>query len=121
MVGTSLVIASFGFLVYSVTSASAKKLDGSNVNSNYRSIPINDDGSISVKFSDEQLNKIIPKNADGSINIKLSEDQLKALSPSAIQSVNIAEVNGNTAGCYSAYRIGETQYYGLATKEINPW
>ncbi len=71
MIGSSLLMASFGFMVHSVSPAMAddnnQKL---NVNSNYKLVPTNADGSINVKLSDEQLNKIIPKNADGSINVK---------------------------------------------------
>ena len=90
MIGSSLLMASFGFMVHSVSPAMA---DGNNqklnVNSNYKLVPTNADGSINVKLSDEQLDKIIPKNEDGSINIKLSEAQLNAIKPAEIQNVNI--------------------------------
>ena len=121
MIGSSLVMASFAFMISAVTSATAKNLNASKDNFNSRSIPLNPDGTITVKFSDEQLSKILPKNADGSINVKLSQDQLNQLSPEPIQSVNIAAVNGHTAGCYKAYTIGETDFYALATDVINPW
>jgi hypothetical protein len=72
MIGSSLLMASFGFMVHSVSPAMAddnnQKL---NVNSNYKLVPTNSDGSINVKLSDEQLDKIIPKNEDGSINVKV--------------------------------------------------
>ncbi len=71
MIGSSILMASFGFMVHSVSPAMAddnnQKL---NVNSNYKLVPTNADGSINVKLSDEQLDKIIPKNEDGSINIR---------------------------------------------------
>ena len=95
MIGSSLLIVSFGFMVHSLSTAMADKgMDKFNVNWNYKLVPINADGSINVKLSDEQLNKIIPKNEDGSINITLSDKQINKLSPSAIQSVNIQQVAG---------------------------
>ena len=36
----------------------------------------------------------VPVNNDGSINVKLSEEQLKALMPVAVMDVNIAEIGG---------------------------
>ena len=51
----------------------------------------NADGTITVKLTDEQLNKIIPKNEDGSINIRLSEEQLKTISPGDVQDVNLVQ------------------------------
>ena len=59
MIGSSLLMASFGFMVHSVSPAMAddnnQKL---NVNSNYRLVQTNADGSINVKLSDEQLDMI---------------------------------------------------------------
>ena len=96
MIGSSLLMASFGFMVHSVSPAMAddnnQKL---NVNSNYKLVPTNADGSIDVKLSDEQLDKIIiPKNADGSINVMLTDKQVKMMAPPAIQSINIQKVGG---------------------------
>ena len=71
MIGSSLLMASFGFMVHSVSPAMADDRNQKlNVNSNYRFVPTNADGSINVKLSDEQLDKIIPKNEDGSLNVK---------------------------------------------------
>jgi hypothetical protein len=59
MIGSSLLMASFGFMVLSVSPAMAddnnKKL---NINSGYKLVPTNADGSINVKLSDEQITKI---------------------------------------------------------------
>jgi hypothetical protein len=49
-------------------------------------VPTKTDGSINVKLSDEQLDRIIPKNEDGSINARIS--------PSSIMDVNIVSVGG---------------------------
>lgn len=80
MIGSSLLMASFGFMVHSVSPAMA---DGNNqklnVNSNYKLVPTNADGSINVKLSDEQLDKIIPKNTDGSVKITLNKEQITEL------------------------------------------
>ena len=116
MIGSSLFMASFGFMIYSVTSVNAKDLISSKLNPNYQSIPINSDGSISLKFSDDQLDKIIPKNEDGSINIKLSEQQLKTLQPNTVQEVDIQMINGRQAGCYVAYQVDGKSYYSLAVQ-----
>ena len=95
MIGSSLLMASFGFMVHSVSPAMADSNNQKlNVNSNYKLVPTNTDGSINVKLSDEQLNKIIPKNEDGSLNVTLSDKQVKMMSSPATQSVNIQEIGG---------------------------
>ena len=86
MIGSSLLMASFGFMVHSVSPAMA---DDFNVNSNYKMVPTNADGSINVKLSDEQLNKIIPKNADGSINVKNA--------PGSSMDINLNSIRGRIA------------------------
>ena len=91
MIGSSLLMASFGFMVHSVSPAMADNNNQKfNVNSNYRLVPTNADGSINVKLSDEQLDKIIPKNEDGSINVRMA--------PNAIMDVNLMTVRGGTIG-----------------------
>ena len=99
MIGSSLLMASFGFMVHSVSPAIAddnnQKL---NVNSNYKLVPTNADGSINVKLSDEQLDKIIPKNEDGSINVKSAAG--------SAMDINIAEVNGYTTKSYDSGLLG---------------
>ena len=98
MIGSSLLMASFGFMLHSVSPAMADNgKENFNLNSNYRLVPTNADGSINVKLSDEQLDKIIPKNADGSINVMLTDKQVKMMAPPAIQSINIQEIGGYEA------------------------
>jgi len=81
MIGSSLLMASFGFMVHSITPAMAKGgKDNFNPNPNYRMVPTNPDGSINVKLSDDQLNKIIPKNEDGSINVKIDRQSTVSVS-----------------------------------------
>jgi hypothetical protein len=95
MIGSSLLMASFGFMVHSVSPAMADNSHGKvSINSNYKLVPTNADGSINVKLSDEQLDKIIPKNEDGSINVMLTDKQVKMMAPMAIQSINIQQVGG---------------------------
>ena len=87
MIGSSLLMASFGFMVHSVAPALAiNSNEALNLNTHYKMVPTNTDGSINVKLSDEQLNRIIPKNEDGSINARIS--------PSSIMDVNIVSVGG---------------------------
>jgi hypothetical protein len=106
MIGSSLLMASFGFMVHSVSPAMAddnnQKL---NVNSNYKLVPTNADGSINVKLSDEQLDKIIPKNEDGSINVKMA--------PNEIMDINLSQIGGTNAGWVETYS-------GNAALSINP-
>ncbi len=98
MIGSSLLMASFGFMVRSISPALAETSKNMQyTNSNYKLIPTNSDGSINVKLSDEQLNKMIPKNEDGSIKVKMA--------PDAVVDVNIQQIRGYSA----AYN---TNYYG---------
>ena len=87
MIGSSLLMASFGFMVHSVSPAMAEGNNQKfNLNSNYRLVQTNADGSINVKLSDEQLDMIIPKNEDGSINVKMT--------PNAVMDVNLMTIRG---------------------------
>ena len=98
MIGSSLLMASFGFMVYSVSPAMADSSNQKfNVNSKYKLVPTNADGSINVKLSDEQLDKIIPKNADGSINVRNA--------PNSSMSINIQEVGGRET-CWTSESCG---------------
>jgi hypothetical protein len=88
-------MASFGFMVHSVSPAKAESNNQKlNVTSNHKLVPTNADGSINVKLSDEQLNKIIPKNEDGSINIKMA--------PNAVMDVNLKQLQGYGIGSIDA-------------------
>ena len=114
MIGSSLLMASFGFMVHSVSPAMAdvnnQKL---NVNSNYKMVPTNADGSINVKLSDEQLSKIIPTNADGSINVKMAPNTLMDVNLTQIKGTTVASIKGNgTRGllvgtCTATYNCGD--------------
>jgi hypothetical protein len=84
-------MASFGFMVYSVSSAMAEDNNQKlKVNSIYRLVPTNADGSINVKLSNEQLEKIIPKNADGSINVRTAAGE--------IIDINLMTIRGGLIG-----------------------
>jgi hypothetical protein len=101
-------MASFGFMVHSVSPAMANDNNQKlNVNSNYKLVPTNADGSINVKLSNEQLDKIIPKNADGSINIKMA--------PNAIMDVNIKKISNDA----TMFKIPGTNYSALPVMTIN--
>jgi hypothetical protein len=89
MLGSSLVMASFGFMIYSVTSAIAN----STTKGNYMSIPVNSDGTISVK---------------------LTEEQLKAIIPPAIQPVDIQKIGGVNAAVYEgSQNLHDVNYLGV--------
>jgi len=98
MIGSSMVMASFGFMVYSISPAMASDNRLS-------------DGTVSVRLSDEQLDKIIPKNEDGSVNVSITQEQLDELT--AIQDVNIEKIRG--------YDVSITRYsttYGGACLNV---
>ncbi len=115
MIGSSLLMASFGFMVHSVSPAMADSNNQKlNVNSNYKLVPTNADGSINVKLSDEQLDKIIPKNEDGSINVLLTDKQVKMMAPSAIQSINIQQVGGRET-CWRSESCGNVLWVNSQT------
>lgn len=65
MIGSSLFIFSVGFLIQSVTPAYSKPETRDNINKASIQVPINEDGSINVKLSPEQINEI--KNSSGSL------------------------------------------------------
>jgi hypothetical protein len=58
MIGSSLLMASFGFMVHSISPAFADNSKNPNLNSNYKLIPTNPDGSINVRFSPTETMKI---------------------------------------------------------------
>jgi hypothetical protein len=81
MIASSLLMASFGFMVHSVSPAMADRNNQKfNLNSNY---------------------KVVPTNADGTINVKLSEEQIKKLN------INSYTSNNNLSG----YTEGEWVYF----------
>ena len=100
ILGTSFMMASFGFMVQSISKATAGSVES--IKANYKLMPSNADGSVTVRLPDDQLNKIIPKNEDGSINIKLSDKQLKELT-NFTQDVNVKYVDGWEAGTHKVY------------------
>ena len=112
MIGSSLLMASFGFMVHSVSPAMA---DGNNqklnVNSNYKLVPTNADGSINVKLSDEQLDKIIPKNEDGSINVKMA--------PNAVMDVNLTQLKGSQIMSFKDYEGNRGLIVGSCVSSYN--
>lgn len=89
MIGSSLLMVSFGFMFRSISPAMAE-VNNQNLNTGYRTVPVNSDGSINVKLSDDQLDKIIPKNEDGSINVRTADG--------AIMNVNIETLRGLKLG-----------------------
>ncbi len=71
MIGSSLFIFSVGFLIQSVTPAYSKPETRDNINKASIQVPINEDGSINVKLSPEQINEI--KSSSGSLQ-KIGEN-----------------------------------------------
>ncbi len=66
MIGSSLFIFSVGFLIQSVTPAYSKPETRDNINKASIQVPVNEDGSINVKLSPEQINEI--KNSSGAFH-----------------------------------------------------
>ena len=78
MTGTSMLVFSFAFLMYAVSPSYA--------NYTKEEMPSKSDYAL------------VPLNKDGSINIKISEEQLNEIKPPAIQSVNLEQIRGVLAG-----------------------
>jgi hypothetical protein len=89
MIGSSMLMASFGFMIHSITpvlATDAKK-------NNFQTIPINTDGTITVKITNEQL---------------------KLLTPPEIQPVNIEQIRG-TKAAFIEGSIGGDNVHSLGT------
>ena len=71
MLSSSILMASFGFMVYSISSVFATN-EASALN--------------------RQFNSSIPVNEDGSITIRLTNEQLKLIMPPSIQPVNLVQL-----------------------------
>lgn len=66
MIGSSMMMASFGFMIYAISPAYS-----------------NSDKETTLKeLSNNQKVIQVPINSDGSVNVKLSEEQIKELKPS---------------------------------------
>ena len=61
MTGTSMLVFSFAFLMYAVSPSYANYTkEEMPSKSDYALVPLNKDGSINIKISEEQLNEIKP-------------------------------------------------------------
>ena len=90
MTGTSMLVFSFGFLMYAVSPSYA--------NYTKEEMPSKSDYAL------------VPLNKDGSINIKISEEQLNEIKPPAIQGVNIEQIRGVTAAASESYAAGSRRF-----------
>ena len=72
-----MLIFACGFFIYAVSPSYASYNGNSPSNNDYA---------------------LVPLNKDGSINIKISEEQLNEIKPPAIQSVNLEQIRGVLAG-----------------------
>ena len=70
MTGTAMLIFACGFFIYAVSPSYASYNGNSPSNNDYALVPVNKDGSINIKISEEQLNK------DGSINVKMTGNEI---------------------------------------------
>ena len=85
MTGTSMLVFSFAFLLYAVSPSYA--------NYTKEETPSKSDYAL------------VPLNKDGSINIKISEEQMSEMT--ATQDINIAEIDGSgyaVGGMYNFYK-----------------
>ena len=96
MTGTSMLVFSFAFLLYAVSPSYA--------NYTKEETPSKSDYAL------------VPLNKDGSINIKISEEQLNEIKPPALQSINIEQIRGVTAFAEKqSYGNGERAALGVVT------
>ena len=90
MTGTAMLIFACGFFIYAVSPSYASYNGNSPSNNDYALVPVNKDGSINIKISEEQLNEI---------------------KPPAIQGINIEQIRGVTAGAHERWISGGKRYY----------
>jgi hypothetical protein len=74
MTGTSMLVFSFAFLMYAVSPSFANSSKETPAKSDYALVPLNKDGSINIKISEEQMSEM-----------------------TATQDINIAQISGSTA------------------------
>ena len=86
MTGTAMLIFACGFFIYAVSPSYASYNGNSPSNNDYA---------------------LVPLNKDGSINIKISEEQLNEIKPPATQNVQL--VGYDKSGNYSKARVGKGQ------------
>ena len=60
MTGTAMLIFACGFFINTVGPSYASQTVNSPSNKDYALVPLNKDGSIDIKISEEQLEKLIP-------------------------------------------------------------
>ena len=58
MTGTSMLVISFAFLLYAVSPSYANYNGNSPSNNDYALVPLNKDGSINIKISEEQMSEM---------------------------------------------------------------
>ncbi|MCC6371961.1 MAG: hypothetical protein IT236_13235 [Bacteroidia bacterium] len=83
MINSSIMMTSFGFMIYTISSASA--------------------GNASFNSSDNQRNNnVVPINPDGTISVKIIDEQFEKLTRTSVKpvNVNIQELAGRPV-CYS--------------------
>ena len=83
MTGTSMLVFSFGFLMYAVSPSYA--------NYTKEEMPSKSDYAL------------VPLNKDGSINIKISEEQMSEMT--ATQDINIAQIHGTDYPAIGMYKF----------------
>ena len=64
MTGTAMLIFACGFFIYAVSPSYASYNGSSPSNNDYALVPLNKDGSINIKISEEQLEKLTSKPMD---------------------------------------------------------
>ena len=65
MIGSSLLMTSFGFMVNSISPAIADNSKNLGLNTNYKLVPTNPDGSINVRFSPTETMQIDLRKVGG--------------------------------------------------------
>ena len=80
MTGTSMLVFSFAFLLYAISPSYA--------NYTKEEMPSKSDYAL------------VPVNKDGSINIKISEEQVNEIKPPAVQSINLEQLRGKKIAMY---------------------
>ena len=62
---------------------------------------------------------LVPLNDDGSINIKLSEEDISKIKPQNVQKVNLSYINGWAPATYYEYTRSGTKYNSIGVTVLD--
>jgi hypothetical protein len=95
LMGISMLIASIALFISSIQHVIAEHPVG---NASGIQFPFNEDGSVTVRLADDQLQKILPLVEEGSILVRFTDAQFNKLVQ--VQEVDLVKINGQTPAIF---------------------